>query len=423
MTLERFDLKNPYRHVLGVAALLVLVVAAAVVVVWSFAHTLARNADTIQASSFAATLSPLDPRARFAYANDLEKTFDLSAIDRSLSEYEDAVALTPHNFLYWLALGQARERAGERSAAETAYRRALELAPNYGQTEWALGNNLLRQGRVEEGIQLIREAVKSDPSFATPAVIAVMQVFDGDVERVSDALGESPLAAAELSRYLVNEGRLDQAVSVWDRLPAEAKISTLRAAGIAIRDKLIDAKRFRDAVKVSSSVEADVTKHASVGSITNGGFEGGVAAQRAELFDWRVGQSYPIYGLAEGQKKEGRYSLLVRFPTSTRLDFETISQTVAVEPGTSYELLLSYRSELSTRAEFRWEVVSAASGERLTVSEPLTSGAGWQEVTLEFIVPSNSDGATIRLVRDNCDSPACNIVGSLWFDDFRVLRR
>ncbi|HEX6280129.1 MAG TPA: tetratricopeptide repeat protein, partial [Pyrinomonadaceae bacterium] len=180
MPVARFYLGTPLRHVVGTASLVAVIAGAATVILWSFANTLARNSDTLQASQFAAALSPSDPRARYAYANDLEKTFDLDAIDRSLVEYEEAAALTPHNFLYWLALGQARERAGERPAAETAYRRALELAPNYGVAKWSLGNSLLRQGKVKEGIDLIRGAVEKDPSLAAPAVVAAMQVFDGD---------------------------------------------------------------------------------------------------------------------------------------------------------------------------------------------------------------------------------------------------
>lgn len=419
---SRFNLASPLLHVACAGALAALVLAVAIVITRSFARTLARNADTIQATEFAADASPNDSLTRYRYAVYLERSFDLTAIPRSLAEYENAVALSPHNFIFWLALGQARERAGDRPAAEAAYRRALELAPNYARTKWALGNNLVRQGQIEDGIQLIRGAVEQDPAFAGPAVIAVMQVFDGDVDRVSAVLGSNTNAAAHLVRYLVIEGRFDEALAAWDRIDNEAKLTTLRATGDTIRGKLIEAKRYRDAAKVSASLQADEGKRPMVGSISNGGFETGVETRDADPFDWQIGQRYPQFGLSDNQPKGGRFSLLVRFTTPTRLDLDTVSRKVAVEPGANYELSLSYRAEMDTRAEFRWEVVAAADGRRLGVSDPLEHSSGWTDLKVRFPVPADRDGITFRLIRENCNSAACTVSGNLWFDDFKLQR-
>ena len=426
MPTSRFTLTAPIRHVVGATASVALAIGCVLVIIWAFAHTLARNSDVgdsdaIKASEFAVSLSPSDPLARFRYASDLEKTFDPAAISRSLKEYEAAVAVGPHSFTLWLALGQARERDGDRPAAEAAYRRALELAPNYARTKWALGNNLVRQGRTDEGVALIRGAVDQDPAFAAPAVIAAMQAFDGDVRRSSEILGPSPIARAELAKYLVNAGRFDEGLAVWTsaKFDAGAKIGDV---GLAIRGKLVEAKRYRDAARISASLEADESRRPEIGAITNGGFEIGVAAQNADLFDWQIGQPYPIYGLSESQPKEGRYSLLVRFTSASKLEMATVSRTVAVEPGAAYDLSFAYRSDLNTRAEFRWEVLSAADGTRIAITDPIANKSEWADMRIKFTVPANSDGITIRLVREKCDSAACTISGNLWFDDFRLSR-
>lgn len=424
MEVSRFKLGSPIRHVVCGVALAAVVGGAATLVLKTFSHTLARNADTIYAAEFAATASSGDPFTRFRYAAFLERTFDLNVIPRVLGEYEAAVALTPHNFIFWLALGQARERAGERLAAEAAYRRALELAPNYARTKWALGNNLIRQGRTDEGMELVRGAVEQDPTFAMPAVNAAMLALDGNVEQVSSALGASPTAAAELAKYLVNEGRFEEGVSVWERIPHSDMGDKLSEAGKALRAKLIAAGRYRDAVKVTASMEPDEQKRPIIGTITNGGFESGVESQNADVFDWRVGQPYPVYGLSDSQPNEGKYSLLVRFPTASRLDLTTISRTIAVEPGAEYELSFAYRAELNTRAEFRWEVVSAneKAKTQLGVSDTLSNSTGWTRVAFKFTVPAETEGITFRLTRENCKSGACTVSGNLWFDDF-ILRR
>jgi hypothetical protein len=427
MPTSRFTLTAPIRHIVGATAAAALAIGCVFVITWAFAHTLAKNSDVgnseaIRVSGFAVSLSPTDPLARFRYASDLEKTFDPSAIDRSLKEYEAAVAASPYSFSLWLSLGQARERDGDRSAAETAYRRALELAPNYARTQWALGNNLVRQGRADEGVELIRGAVDQDPAFAAPAVIAAMQAFDGDVGRASGILGPSPVARSELAKYLVNLGRFDEGLSVWNAARFDPTVSKVGEIGLAIRDKLVESKRYRDAARVTASLDTDESNRPVIGSIKNGGFETGVAARNADFFDWQIGQTYPIYGLSETQPKEGRYSLLVRFTTASKLEMATISRTIAVEPGKEYELSFGYRGDLTSRAEFRWEVLSAADATRIAISDPLANKSDWVAARLKFTVPANSDGITIRLVREKCDSAACTVSGNLWFDDFRLNR-
>jgi cytochrome c-type biogenesis protein CcmH/NrfG len=422
MGISRFDLSSPLRSIACAAALVSLIAGVTILIIRTFAHTLARNADTIQATEFAAAASPGDPLTRYRHAAYLERSFDLTAISRSLAEYETAAARSPHNFIYWLALGQARERDGDRPAAETAYRRALELAPHYSRTKWALGNNVVRQGRVDEGVALIRGAVDQDPAFAAPAVVAAMQAFDGDATRVSSVFRSNAVTSAEIAKYLVNEGRYDEAVAAWERVGDASLSGTLRDAGIAISAKLIQAKRYRDAVKVSGSIETDAAKRPLIGAISNGGFETGVKTQDADIFEWQIGQPYPLFGLSDSQPKEGRYSLLMRFKTPTRLDLATVSRTVAVEPGGEYELTLGYRADVNTRAEFRWEVVTADGNVRLAVSEPLTHSTGWTDILLRFKAPVDIDGIAVRLIRENCNSAACTVAGNLWFDDFKLRR-
>lgn len=421
MPVSRFKLDAPLRHLVGAGAMLALTGGTVLVFAWAFADTLSQNSNEIQAAEFSATISPSSPYVRYRYATLLERTFDLGSIARSLAEYEAAVAASPYNFSYWIGLGQARERDGDRPGAELAYRRALKLAPNYARTHWALGNNLIRQGKIDEGVALIRRAVDQDAIFAAPAVTATMQAFDGDVPRASAALGANPAALAELSKYLVNESRFDEGLAVWRSANLDTSIAAVRDAGIAIRGKLIEVKRFRDAVQISTSLEPDADRRSALGAITNGGFETGVVTQNVDYFDWQIGQSYPILGLSESQVKEGRYSLIVRFATPSRLDFATVSRTVAVEPGADYDLVAAYRSDLNTRAEFRWEVISAADQRRLAVSDTLQHQTDWTEVKTRVSIPVDTDGITIRLIREKCDSAACTISGNMWFDEFRLV--
>ena len=97
-----------------------------------------------------------DPKAHLLAGVFYEKTFDVSDLDRSLAEYERAAALDPADYNLWLAVAEARDRIGDADGAGTAFSKALELAPNYADVQWAYGNFLLRQGRGDEAFPLDR---------------------------------------------------------------------------------------------------------------------------------------------------------------------------------------------------------------------------------------------------------------------------
>ena len=91
----------------------------------------------LAAAETAVSLAPSDPIAHLARATVLSDADEWAA---AVSEYELAAALRPVDFTLWLALGQAREQAGNPDAAIEATNRAVGLAPHYAQPRWQLGN-------------------------------------------------------------------------------------------------------------------------------------------------------------------------------------------------------------------------------------------------------------------------------------------
>ena len=372
-------------------------------------------------TELAVTLAPTDPQARTANAYQLEKVFDIASFASALKEHERAVALSPNNYFAWLVLGQARERDGDRPGAETAFRQALSLAPEYARARWALGNNLVRQGKIDEGFEHIRAAVASDPSFAAPAVNAAILTFGDDIEGVIRALDGNSFAIAELARSLADQKRLDDALAAWRRIPVQFRKNQLRDVGKGLMWKFIGQRKFRPAAELARETATDPSKAPNIGSITNGGFEGGVAVQNTEAFDWQIGTGvYPQIALFDRQPKEGRYCLAILFNVPTNREFRIISNTAPVEPQKRYELSFGYKNEVNTRAEFRWRVVSADGGAELALTEPLRPSTDWAEAKVSFTVPQNTDGISIQLARDNCNSALCTLNGNIFFDDFRL---
>jgi tetratricopeptide (TPR) repeat protein len=388
---------------------------------WGLANTLAKVADEIEVAAAAERFAPGDPQTHFALAVLYDGIFDAADAETALREFEKAAALSPHNYLLWLELARALERNGEAARAEASLRRALDLAPNYSTVQWALGNVLLRQGRTEEALAEIRRAVMGDPKLTNAAAAMIWEVLGRDTGAFRNAAGDSAGMNAALAVMLVRDKRPDDAIAVWEAIPAEARSSLENDTKNEFSKLLIGEMRFRAAQRVIAEAEGEGLPE--TGRITNAGFESAVTPENAPVFEWQIppGTS-PKIALASDQKHSGNYSLLLVFGSANR-EFRPISQTVAAEPGARYRLRLFYRAQLTTDAHLRWEIANAATGTRLAATEPLAVSTDWAEAGVEFQAPTDSDGVIVRLVREGCDGPRCAVSGNIWFDDFELIRK
>ena len=73
----------------------------------------------------------------------------------------------PNSVDHLRLLGQALMQQRRFSAAESQYRTAIQLAPDFAPLAEDLGSSLAEQGRLAEAIELFRQAVQIDPSLAT----------------------------------------------------------------------------------------------------------------------------------------------------------------------------------------------------------------------------------------------------------------
>lgn len=388
---------------------------------WGFANTASIRANLPEIAEMTAELAPGDPQTHYAAAVLLEKSFNEDDLKKALVEYEMAAALAPHNYLLWLALGRARERTGDAKGAERAMRRARELAPNYSRVQWAFGNTLLRQGKTDEAFAEIGKAVAGDSTFTNAAATTAWQIFDGDMAQVRNAIGDSTRLNAALATLLAGQKRFDESVAIWKSLPASEKRGSLNETGKLLLKQLTEAGKFRLALSVAGDINDENTTSGEIGQISNGSFETNIKLQNAGAFEWQLGPGLqPQVAPTSGQKHDGNNSLVLIFNTTSSADFRPISQTVAVEPGKTYQFDAFYKSDMKTSAVFKWEIVTDPDGKLLAATEGTAARSDWTAVTAKFTVPDGVDGISVRLARENCASPVCPVAGNLWFDDLRL---
>lgn len=370
----------------------------------------------IEVAELAAELAPNDPRTHYTLAVLSEKTFLPKDLERALAEYEKAAALSPNDYRLWLTLGKSRQFNGNASGAETAFRKAIELAPNYAINHWSYGNFLLKQGENERAFAELKTAAEKDNKYYAPLASIASQVFEGNISKIRQSIGDSANINAELASYLAAQNRLDESLEIWNTLPAESKKTDFKQKGDDIFRQMFAAKKYAPALQILSEISTD--ENFKVGNIYNGGFENEVKSTNAAAFDWQIAAGRePQIGVNDAERNQGKLSLILVFDSATGRDFRNVSQLVVVQPGKKYNFEAFYKSDLDTNAALKWEIRSASDGKVLASTEAVSAKQNWTSLMAGFTSDENTEAVVITLAREVCTASLCPISGRIWFDD------
>lgn len=406
-----------------VAAVCVLTYFAAL---WNFASAIAWRLDPAAPEAavlapYLVELSPTDPTTQLFVGQYYEKSFEPGSEELALAAYRRSVELSPHNYIYRLALAKALSSAGDYDNALREFEMALELAPNNSNVQWAFGNFLVRRGRIDEGFALIGKAAAANEGFATPAVTLALQIFEGDLNKMRSAMADSQNLDAAMALQLTAAKRYDDALACWRAMSAGGMTDRVRQFGEVLAERFVGMRAYGPAAKVLGDIYG--RPPARPGLVNDPGFESGVKMRDAGTFEWVIGKgSEPQITLTETGVHQGRYSLLVIFNSFATADFREISQIVLVEPNTDYEFELWYRSDLKTQAGYYWEAIDANNGTLLVRTPALANTAGWAAAKASFRTGAASDAVMLRFLRDGCVGPTCPTVGRIAFDDITIRR-
>jgi len=421
MPVKSIKIKSFASQAILAALALICVIITFAFTKWCLANALSTQADFKELAEIAVAAAPDDPQTHYISAILLEKTFLPEDLSKSLEEYEKAAALSPHNYLFWLALGRAREQTGDADGAEKALRKASELAPNYAQVQWTRGNALLRQGKSGEALSEIRRAIQSDPNLTNAAIISIWQIYEGDISQTRQAIGDSAEANAALAVFLSRQNRFDEAFEIWNSLPADSKATVLKKYGEELLRQSTTAKKYRATQQISAEISGSETKNLTFEQIANSGFEIDVKMQNAGIFEWQIADgSQPQIGLDNQIRHGGERSLLLIYNSTDGKSFRPISQTVTVAPEKTYRFSAFYKSDLKTSAGLKWEIADASDGKILGSTAAIAGNADWTNLSIDYTTAKPTEAVVVRLTRENCQSGICPISGKIWFDDFSL---
>jgi hypothetical protein len=329
--------------------------------------------------------------------------------------------LRPRDYLLWLELGRARDRANDAPGALAALEHAVRLAPAYAQPRWQFGNALFRAGRYEEGFGELRRASLSDPALL-PSLIDLAWNASGEDPGVVEQLVQPESASwrTALAMYFARRGKV-----------AEALAQFRAAGGIkeddsqALVKELLAAGRYREAYEIwAAGAEAEGGRE----SVHDGGFENRITRDTTG-FGWRAAQDTEALrvSLDKAGPRSGAQSLRVDFNGNPNLSQPILTQLIPVEPNTSYRLSFSARAEELVTGGPPFVGVSDAGreGQRpLALTRlPEQNSGGWREHVMEFTTAETASAVLVLLSREGCGGPGpCPIFGRLWLDDFGIRR-
>ncbi len=371
----------------------------------------------------AQSLAPGDPLPTWLVASTDKDVFTPEKIQNLLQQYEETVRLAPNDYRWWVELGRAREQSATPESAETAYKRAVEIAPTYTYPHWQLGNFYLRQNRSEEAFAELKKAAQNNLRFRQQVYSIAWDYYEQDKARLEAIAGEFSDAKVGLAQFYASKELPEDSLRVWDTLSDEEKKQNEVIAKL-VAQILWDKQRFKSAVEFVR--ETGIEPQSKAETVQNGGFEEKIEAKPETVyFDWKISSVEKMnVKLDPYQKHDGRRSLKVTFSGFSAPQLSNIFQIVTIEPGKNYRLKFWLKTEeLKSAGNPVVEILDSKESRLIAASKPFPTGTNdWQEISIDFTAPEDAEAVFVRTARAYCGDN-CPIIGSFWYDDFKLERR
>jgi tetratricopeptide (TPR) repeat protein len=339
----------------------------------------------------------------------------------AVDDLRAAAQLSPEDYRVWLTLGRALDRNGATAEARGALERAVQLAPNHFDPHWVLGNHLLRAGEREAAFAALRLALKNRPSALPLVLDYAWNFYQGDGRAVAQALELPPEMKPQLAAQLIVRGRVEDGLEIW-REAAQANSFGAKQVieALIIAKRFAAAHEIWQTAPAAERPTADADS-----LLANSSFEQRLPLNDAAPFlTWRVAPGGGVrVTLDRKEPRTGQQALRLSFDVQSNAPLVIATQTIIVQPATAYQLSFAARTEeLQSLSTPLVDVFDAADQTRLAAaSNQLPLGTqGWKDYELNFKTTAKTEAVTVRIQRPPCAEPPCPLNGRVWMDDFKL---
>jgi tetratricopeptide (TPR) repeat protein len=343
----------------------------------------------------------------------------------ALADYQRAVEHNPFSARYWLDLASAYEDTGNLPLARDAFEHARRVYPASAEVAWNYGNFLLRQEQYSEGFAEIQRAVSADHTLL-PLSISRMWRSNHDVNLLLDeVLPANVEAYFQALDFFAANHQADAGLTVWQRLLALGKPFSLQRSfpfldDLILEDRAEDAQRVWREALAAARLPQEVSPGKSL--LWNGNFAGDFANGG---LDWRwVTPPGVAIDFDAAPPAHGPRSLRLEFGGGSNLALDEPSQFVPVEPGRTYHLRATMRTEsITTESGLRFVLTDPnhPAGASL-VTENLTGSHSWTNVEGDVTTGAKTHFLLLRLHRDPSRLFDNKLSGTVWIADVSLTR-
>lgn len=375
-----------------------------------------------EVAALSKSLAPSDSLTNWLTANTKRGAWAEYDPENPINDFKQTVCLSPFDYRWWIELGRAYEQGEKAELAEQAYQRAIAVAPAYTYPRWQLGNFYLRQNRSEEAFAELKTAAQKNAVYRQQVFSLIWDFYAQDAARLEQIAGDLPEVKTGLVQFYAAKGRAEDSLRIWNTLSDEQKAENQAIARV-VAQSLFDKGFYRAAIGFVSSLE--IEPKAKPETVQNGGFEDAISYTDYIYFGWKITPTEKMeVNLDAAQKHEGARSLRVTFNGFSHPLLSNIYQTIVVNAGEAYVLSFWLKTEnLKSAGNPVLDIVDKRDNKIIATSKSFPAGTNdWQEVKIEFVAPADTEAVYLRTARVFCGD-ACPLVGTFWYDDFKLTKK
>ncbi len=409
------------KWLIGVLSVVLLGLASFQVVMRLAALELSRRVRSEQALTQAIEFDDSNPeffqlRADI-FLNDL-RVQRYSAAGEDLAQ---ATRLNPHYWRYWVDLARFQERVGDMEA-ERSYQKALALSPINGLYHWALFNFMLREGRIDEALVELEEAIELDEELWGPGLDMLIRL-SVDSARLLEIWPPHRCATLFLIRDLIGRPNPDEA---RDQLLRELfdRMLEFEPGRMEELNGLVSYWRARQAPDEARGVWARYQRRMGTDSpefatgqnlVWNGGFE---QPQQSGELGWRFGSGeFLKVDQVAGLGHLSSTGLRVRIDGRIRSPSDVLATQYLLAPPGQYVLSCRYRSDDNkSDGKLQLTLLQTNGGPSTVLELEARASAQWSTLQAPVTILT---GADLRLQLDSALSRTGTGV-TLWLDDVQL---
>lgn len=341
----------------------------------------------------------------------------LNDVQSAAKEYQTATNLNPYDARYWLALASTDQVLADTVGQRVALQHAITVDPTTPSTAREAANFFLSQGETHSALREFKVVVANQPSTAYSVFQPCLRA--AKVEAViREVLPPDPTAYFSLLELLMSAKDTAGAGKVWAALvslnkPFEARLSMPYVDYLIAEHEIAQARAVWRELAILAGLSAYLPARDNL--ILNPRFDSDILNAG---FDWRYEQRPNLeLSLDPAESYVSRRSLLIIFD-GPGVDRAGIEQLIPVEPSTTYEFSVHYKSDgIMGAGGPVLNIEDAYTAAPYLRSDDLRDTSIWREVSGTFKTGADSQLLRLQVLR----VPALAAIrGKLWLDDFQL---